>query len=168
MKLKITFSILIATVFTLNAQQTKLGTINTNYIIGKMPQMKTVLKRVDKYGKELDSILKIKATEYNEKATAYRKEVATLDEAAKKEKGKELLVLEQELGQFRQNGASLIKIRQEEYMRPIYKKISEVIAEVAKENGYTQILTSDGNEFGYLDPTFDITKLVLAKLGIKE
>lgn len=168
MKLKITFSILIATVFTINAQQTKLGTIDTNYIIGKMPQMKSALTRVDKYGKELDSLMNIKLKNYNDKLTNYRKEVATLSDEIKQEKSKEIRSLEQELGKFRKNGSSLLQLRRDEYMRPIYKKISEVIAEVAKENGYTQILTSDGNEFGYIDPKFDITKLVLDKLDIKE
>ena len=53
-------------------------------------------------------------------------------------------------------------------MRPLYKKLSEVIAEVSKANGYTQILTTNGNQFGYIDERYDITKLVLEKLGIKE
>jgi len=37
---------------------------------------------------------------------------------------------------------------------------------VAKENGYTQILTITGNEFAYIDSKFDITELVLKNLGI--
>ena len=36
-------------------------------------------------------------------------------------------------------------------MRPLYKRVSDVIILVAKEKGYTQVLTSSGNEFAYLD-----------------
>ena len=50
-----------------------------------------------------------------------------------------------------------------------YKKIiNEVIEGIAKEKGYTQILTLTGNNFAYIDVKHDITKLVLDKLGIKE
>ena len=53
-------------------------------------------------------------------------------------------------------------------MRPLYKKTTEIIEEIAKEKGYTQILTVTGNNFAYIDIKHDITKLVLDKLGIKE
>jgi outer membrane protein len=52
-------------------------------------------------------------------------------------------------------------------MRPLYSKLSIAIQEVAKENGYTQVLTISGNEFVYIDEKFDITSLVMDKLGIK-
>ena len=83
-------------------------------------------------------------------------------------KVQEINTLEQEIGNFRKNGPKLLQLQRDENMRPLYKKLSEVIAEVAKANGYTQILTTNRNEFAYLDERFDITKLVLEKLGIKE
>ena len=48
------------------------------------------------------------------------------------------------------------------------KKLNEDIKEVAKSEGYSQILTTNGNQFAYIDNNFDITKLVMKKLGIKE
>ncbi len=53
-------------------------------------------------------------------------------------------------------------------MRPIYKKLNSIITAIAKEDGYSQILTTDRNEFAYFDENFDITKKVLLKLGIQE
>ena len=41
-----------------------------------------------------------------------------------------------------------------------------MIAVVAKEQKYTQILTVDGNEFAYTDEKFDITTIVKTKLEI--
>jgi outer membrane protein len=72
------------------------------------------------------------------------------------------------MAKFRKNGSTMMQLQKDDNMRPLYKKLSEVIAEVAKANGYTRVLTTNGNQFGYIDENFDITKLVLAKLGIKE
>ncbi|MDP4600201.1 MAG: OmpH family outer membrane protein, partial [Polaribacter sp.] len=58
--------------------------------------------------------------------------------------------------------------KQNELMRPLYKKLNDAIELVAKENKFTQILTVQGNQFAYIDEKFDITKLVMNKLGLKE
>ena len=167
MKLKITFIIALFFIGFTNAQ-TKVGTVNSELIIGKMPQMKRVLQRVENYGKQLDSTFQIKATEYKEKVNSYKAEEKLMTDDDKKARIQELQKLEQEMGKFRQNGTAMMQLQREESMRPLYKKLREVIAEVAKANGYTQILTTTGNEFGYIDERFDITQLVLDKLGIKE
>jgi len=167
MKLKITFILALFFIGFTNAQ-TKVGTVDSELIISKMPQMKGVLQRVENYGKQLDSSFQIKATEYKSKIDSFKAEEKIMTDDDKKTRVQELRVLEQEMGKFRQNGTAMMQIQREQSLRPLYKKVSEVIAEVAKENGYTQILTTTGNEFGYLDERFDITKLVLDKLGIKE
>ncbi|RKF03827.1 periplasmic chaperone for outer membrane proteins Skp [Tenacibaculum lutimaris] len=167
MKLKITFILALFFIGFTNAQ-TKVGTVDSELIISKMPQMKGVLQRVENYGKQLDSSFQIKATEYKSKIDSFKAEEKIMTDDDKKTRVQEIQVLEQEMAKFRQNGTAMMQIQREQSLRPLYKKVSEVIAEVAKENGYTQILTTTGNEFGYLDERFDITKLVLDKLGIKE
>ncbi|CAM1340519.1 OmpH family outer membrane protein [uncultured Tenacibaculum sp.] len=167
MKLKITFILALFFIGFTNAQ-TKVGTVDSELIISKMPQMKGVLQRVENYGKQLDSSFQIKATEYKTKVDSFKAEEKIMTDDDKKTRFQEIQVLEQEMAKFRQNGTAMMQIQREQSLRPLYKKVSEVIAEVAKENGYTQILTTTGNEFGYLDERFDITKLVLDKLGIKE
>ncbi|TDQ25654.1 OmpH family outer membrane protein [Tenacibaculum caenipelagi] len=167
MKLKITF-ILALFFIGFTSAQTKVGTVNSELIIGKMPQMKGVLQRVENYGKQLDSSFQVKATEYKEKVNSFKAEEKLMTDDDKKARIQELRTLEQEMGKFRQNGTAMMQLQKEQNMRPLYKKLSEVIAEVAKANGYTQILTTTGNEFGYIDERFDITQLVLDKLGIKE
>ncbi len=167
MKLKITLLVAIL-LTTVSFAQTKLGTVNSDLIIGKMPQMKNVQRRVENYGKRLDSSFQIKAKDYQAKIEAYKAVEKTLSEADKKTKIQEITVIEQEMAKFRKNGTTMMQLQRDDNMRPLYKKLSEVIAEVAKANGYTQILTTNGNQFGYIDENFDITQLVLDKLGIKE
>ncbi|CAM1347839.1 OmpH family outer membrane protein [Tenacibaculum crassostreae] len=167
MKLKTTFIIALFFVGFANAQ-TKVGTVNSDLIIGKMPQMKGVLQRVENYGKTLDSTFQIKATEYKAKVDSFKAEDKIMTEDDRKNRIIELQKMEQEMAKFRQNGSAMIQLQREQSLRPLYKKMSEVIAEVAKENGYTQILTTNTNQFEYIDERFDITQLVLDKLGIKE
>jgi len=47
------------------------------------------------------------------------------------------------------------------------KKLNEAITEIAKQNGYSQIFTKAGNQFAYIDDAYDITELVMKKLGVK-
>ena len=166
MKLKIT---LLAFIFTISANaQTKLGTVNSDIIIGKMPQMKLILKRVENYAKKLDSTFQVKFKGYQEKINAYKKDEGSSTIDQNKKKYNQIVTLEQEMQKFRENGTKLMQLRRNEFMRPLYQKLNKVIETVAKENGYTQILTTNGNEFAYVDLKHDITNLVLKKLGIKE
>ncbi|MGG8497780.1 OmpH family outer membrane protein [Tenacibaculum sp. TC6] len=148
--------------------QTKTGTIDTDYIIGKMPEMKEVLVRISNYAKQLDSSFQIKAKEYNDKIEAFKKVEKTLVGDDRNTKIQEIAVIEQDMGKFRKNGSTLIQLRRDEYMKPLYKKLNDAVKEIATTNGYTQILTTGGNQFAYIDERFDITKQVLAKLGIQE
>lgn len=147
--------------------QTKVGTIESDLIISKMPQINAVQERVSKYAKQLDSTFQIKVTEYKSKVDSFKAEEKLMTPDDKKSRIAELKKTEQEMAKFRKNGTTMMQLRRDEFMRPLYKKLSETIAEVAKANGYTQILTTQGNEFGYIDERFDITKLVMDKLGIK-
>ena len=52
-------------------------------------------------------------------------------------------------------------------MTPLYKILSDAVTEIAKSEGFTQVLTTSGNEFAYLDATYDLTEKVINKLGIK-
>lgn len=168
MKFKTTLFIAIFFVSISNAQQSKVGTVDSEFIISKMPQMKGVLKRLENYSKQLDSTFQLKAKDYKAKIDALKKEEKTLSEENKKARVQEIVALEQDMGKFRQNGSTLMQLRRDEYMRPLYKKLTEVINEIAKANNYTQILTTTGNQFAFLDERFDITKKVMDKLGIKE
>lgn len=147
--------------------QTKVGTVNVNIIISKLPEIAQVQKGVEDYGKELEANLKTKLETYSKKVEETNKIFKDLSEEDKKKKQQEVLTLEQDIQKFRQNGAQLIQIKQDELMRPLYKKVADAVAVVAQENLYTQIFTLDGNELAYVDARFDITKLVAQKLGVK-
>ncbi|NVJ87865.1 MAG: OmpH family outer membrane protein [Flavobacteriaceae bacterium] len=167
--MKSILSILSIFIFTLGSfAQTKVGTINNEYIINLMPEAKVVIEKSQEYGAKLDSSFSIKMKDYQDKVAKYRKEEKEMGELMKKTTLKELSALEQDIKRYQDNGTKLMQLKQNELMRPLYKKLNDAIDAVVKENGYTQIFTRNGNQFAYIDEKFDITKLVIQKLGLKE
>lgn len=167
MKLKIT---ILATLFvsTMFYAQSKVGTINSEYILNLMPEAKIVVEKAQEYGKRLDSSFAIKMNEYKVKVEDFQAREKEMGELEKKTTYNEIAALEDDIRKYQDNGNKLMQIKQNELMRPLYTKLNEAIDAVAKANGYSQILTSSGNDFAYIDLKYDITKLVLTKLGIKE
>ena len=151
----------------LNAQS-KIGTVNINIIVSKLPEFTQVQKQVQEYNSKLESDLRSKIEIYQSKLKEYQDNVKTLETVMKKTKEDELIRLETDINKFRQNGATMSQLKQEELMRPLYQKISDAIGVVAKAQKYTQVLTTDGNEFAYADEKFDLTKSVMSQLGVKE
>lgn len=146
--------------------QTKTGTIDSDYIVSIMPETKIVINRAQKYVAKLDSSFSIKVKEYQDKVAIFRKDEKTLGELAKKTTVTELQALEADIKKYRENGTKLMQLKRDELMRPLYQKLNKAIESVSKANGYTHILKITGNQFAYVDPKFDITNLVIKKLGI--
>ena len=165
MKLKI---MLYSIVFlsTISFAQTKVGTVNSNYIVNLMPESAIAFKRTENYALKLDSTFSVKISEYRKKLDDFKKNENTLGILAKKTATEEITALETDVKNYQQNAQKLIQLKQEELMRPLYKKLSNAIQEVAKAEEFTQILTTSGNEIAYIDSKFDITELVIKKLGI--
>jgi len=146
--------------------QSKVGTVNVNEILSKLPELTTVETAVATYNSGLEKTLNEKITVYKTKLEAYKKNAETYSDVMKKTMGEELYGLENDIKKFQQNGSQLTQLKQDDLLRPLFKKISDMIAVVAKEQKYTQILTVDGNEFAYADEKFDITTIVKTKLGV--
>lgn len=166
MKTKITI-FFIAFVSSISLAQTKTGTIDNDYIINLMPEAKTVIKMAQAYGAKLDSSFSIKMKDYQDRVADFRKKEKEMGQLMKKTIIQELTALEQDIKQYQNNGQKLMQLKQNELMRPLYKKLNDAIQEVVKEKGYTHILDKNGNQFAYIDEKFDITQLVMDKLGVK-
>jgi outer membrane protein len=166
MKLKFTI-LFIAFFSSVSNAQSKVGTIDSDYIINIMPEAKMVIERSQEYGARLDSSFSIKMEDYKKRVKDFRAKEKEMGELMKKVMVDELTALEQDVKNFQENGNKLMQLKQNELMVPLYKKLNQAISEIAKEEGYSQIFTKEGNQFAYIDENFDITKLVMKKLGIK-
>ena len=145
--------------------QSKVGTIDIDFIITKMPEITNVQKQLDEYKAELDVDFKKNMDAYNALIKDYTENEVTFTIAVKKQKQDEIITAENDLGKYQENGTKLLSIRRDELLRPLYQKIGTALGKVAKENAYTQVLQID--EFlVYIDNDFDLTILVMKELGI--
>ncbi|MFQ3296582.1 MAG: outer membrane protein [Polaribacter sp.] len=165
MKLKITV-LCIAFISSLSIAQSKVGTIDSDYIINIMPEAATVVKMTQGYGAKLDSSFSIKVEDFQTRLEDYKLKEKEMGVLEKKTIQQELATSEQDIKLYQKNGNTLMGLKRDELMRPLYKKLNASISAVAKANGYTQILTIAGNQFAYIDDAFDITSLVIKELGI--
>ncbi|NQY06926.1 MAG: OmpH family outer membrane protein [Flavobacteriaceae bacterium] len=146
--------------------QTKVGTVDTDLIAASMPEFKTIQAEAQKYNDELEKQLQDKLAEYEKKAIEYQK--GEFNDVMKKVKEDELIRMQNDINQFKQNAVQMFQLKQQELLRPLFEKITQVIAEIAKAENYSQILNLGGVELAYSDPAHDLTQKVMTKLGIKQ
>lgn len=169
MKQKTILSIILFNLFVFTAfgqQNVKVGYADIEYILSKMPETAKAQADLDvimnKLTKTRDSIVK----DYNFKLEDYKKNEATLEAADKKEKEADLMRIQQGMQSFDTDIQTAINYKKNEFLKPIYGKIGELVSVVAKENGYTHILNSqiNGNSvLVYAEESTDISDLVIAK-----
>lgn len=148
-------------------QSSKVGTIDSDYVLSKMPEMALAQDSIKAYREKLESQLAEKTANYEKVFKAAQVQFDSLSDEGKQAKQQELATLENDVNSFRRNGAQLIEIQQGQIMRPLYQKIGEYVDKVAKQLGYTQILNiSNNNTIAYIDPDFDISQKVLLMMGI--
>ena len=167
MKLK-TFFLIAILISNISIAQSKVGTVNSDYVLSIMPEGKKVVELTKVYAERLDSLFSIKVIAYQKKLEEFKSINDTVNQDFKTKKFTELQILETEVNKSKQKGSQLMRLKENELMKPLYKKLGEAISEVSKENNYTQILTVQGNEFAYIDRNFDITDLVIAKININK
>ena len=149
-----------------SAQESKVGTIDIDYILSLMPELVGVQEQVKAYQTELSDGYSEKLAQYEKALKDYRDNESLLTLMQKKSKEDSLVVMQNELGQYQQNGNQLLALRQEDFMQPLYTKVGQSLERVAEAGGYTQVLLRDNNVV-YIDNRFDLTLAVLKELGIE-
>lgn len=145
--------------------QGKVGAVDIEYILSKMPELTTIQSELETYGKQLDVDLNKKVDEYKKLVEAYQKGEATYTDEQKREKQTEMKTLEEDIQKFQQNGAKMMEIKQMEALRPLYAKIGVALEKIAKEQNFTQVMQTT-QDLVYLDPNYDLTVPILLELGI--
>lgn len=148
----------------LNAQS-KVGTIDVEYILSQMPELKEAGNQAQAYSEDLNAQLQLKITKYQEQVKIYQDSEASLSEGDKKTKQQELITLEQDIQKFQQNSNSLVQVKQNELLRPLYSTINDALQTVAADGMFTQIFTINEN-LVFIEPRLDVTFLVMTKMGL--
>lgn len=147
-----------------NDQSVKIGYANVEEILSKMPDRANMQKELEMYGQKLQEQFASKETEYNNKLQAYQKSAATMDKVVREDKERELVTLEQSIQKFQYDAQMSLREKEQSLIQPVLVKIEAAIKDVAKENGYTYILSEqailEGPDNG------NINNLVFKKLGV--
>lgn len=144
----------------------KFGHINSNELLLAMPERAAVEENVKNYAQELESQLSIMSKEYQTKLDDYRSKEATMTEAIKQDKIKEITNLEERIGNFQQTAQKDLQEKEQTLLKPIIDRAKKAIEDVAKENNYTYILDSGLGVILYYKDSDDIMPMVKKKLGI--
>lgn len=146
--------------------QTKVGTIDAEYIVGQMPGMEEINLGLETYNNELQGDLQENITTYEGLIEEYQTNRDSLTQDQRAEKENEIVGLEDEIKGFRQRASVMMQMRQNELSKPLYDQVNQAMHEVIQEEGFTQILHANGNSLAFADEQYDITEKVMLKLGI--
>ncbi len=147
--------------------QTKVGTIDADYILSQMPEMQAVQEGMKAYDSELQEEIKGNIEKYETLIKDYQEKLEDLTEEEKQQKESEIIELENNIKGFRQKGSVMMQMKRNELTQPLYEKINTAMLQVIQEEGYTQILHAGGNAVAFAAEEHDITEKVISKLGIE-
>lgn len=158
------FAFLVAS--SVSSAQSKIGTIDADFILAQMPEMAEVNKGLEAYGKELQADLDSTLVNYDSLIKSFQEKVDSYSEEEKATKGNEIMALENDIKGYRQKASVMIQMRRNELTQPLYEKINTAMLSVVQEEGFTQILHAGSNALAFSAEGYDITLKVLNKLGI--
>jgi outer membrane protein len=134
-----------------------------------MPESKQVETELKSTQTMLKNQIDAKAKEFQSKLADYNANLNTMLDAVRQNTERELRQMQENLEKLQQDAQTTIQNKQTQLMDPVYKKVSKAIEDVAKENGYTFILTSQIGGLDvilYADDSSDVSDVVLKKLGV--
>lgn len=147
--------------------QTKVGTIDTDYILSQMPEMEEVNEGLQAYDQQLQQDFEGNVQQYDSLVKSYQANVESLADEDRQESESEIMELENQIKQFRQRAQVMMQMRRNELTDPLYEKIDAAMRAVIQEEGFTQILHAGGNSLAFSAEEYDITEKVMGKMGIE-
>ena len=152
-------------VFNASAQN-KLGYINTDELIGVMPEAEKADSELKEFQASLQQQGQDMAKELNDKDSLFVRDSMKLSPSMKDIKRNELIALYQRVQNWNQSAQDMYQAEAQKKIAPIKTKALDAIQTVAKENGYTYIF--DVNALLVSPPGDNIIGLVKKKLNIKD
>ncbi len=169
--MKKVFSILIILCVTIISQaQTKVAHINSTELMQSMPEADTISMKLEKIRQTWETLL---AEKQKETQAKYQSLMEIIDDesiptSVKEVKTQEIDNLQKQLQEMQKTGSEAMQKEQESLLTPLYARVKETIAAVAKANGYAYVMdSSEGGGMIYSDSSYDLMQLVKAKLGLK-
>ena len=151
---------------TASAQNLKFGHINSQELIGLMPERDSALIKLQNYTNELEETIAEMQQEYQTKYNTYQQRQATWTAAVLEAKQRELIEIQQRLEQFSQGAQQEYQQMQQILLSPVFQKANEAIAKVARDNGFAFIFDLSAGGLIFYDEQISVNVLPLAKTAL--
>ena len=166
MKKLIVAGVMALGIFNASAQNTKIGYISLDELIGVMPEAEKADGELKEYQASLAQQGQDMMKELGDKDSLFVKDSAKLSPSMREIKRNELIALYQKVQGWNQQAQDMYQQKAQEKIAPLREKALATIKEVAKENGYAYILDATTVIVG--PPGEDLIGLVKKKMGIKD
>jgi outer membrane protein len=151
---------------TVSHAQSKIGYISLADIITAMPEYKKADTALADYQSALAQNFDDMKREFNEQDSLLSsKDTIKYTRAQMDIKRKNLTELYLKVNGYQQQSQQLLQQKQQDLIAPIQRKAVETVQTVAKENGYTYVLSKEA--LFVSPPGDDLLPLVKKKLGLK-
>ena len=149
----------------------KLGYVDTQFILGKMPEYQTVQSEIDALSQKWQKELEEMHAEIEKMYDNYRAEEVLLTDDVKKLRQEDIFEAERKAKEYKKlkfgYDGELFKA-QDEKLKPIQDKVFDAVEAVAKERKLDMIFDKSANAgLLFTNAAFDRTDDVLVKLGVK-
>ena len=146
----------------------KFAHINGQELLMVMPDRVEAEAKLNAYGQDLSEQIEELHVEYNNKVNSYMQRRATLSDAIREARERELAELQQRIQEFEATAQQDYQRMQGEIMRPLMEKADKAIQEVAKREGFIYVFDlSAGSVVYFSNESVDILPLVKKELGIQ-
>lgn len=148
---------------------TKIGYADVDYIFNQMPESKQIDSELKSLQTQLKNQIDTKYQDFQKKLADYQANLNTMIDAVRANTERELQQMQQNIEKLQQDAQTTVQTKQTQLMDPVFKKVGKAIEDVAKENGFTFILSQQIGGLDvilYGDEKMDVSDLVLKKLGV--
>ena len=144
----------------------KFGHVNSNELLGQMPESRDVQKQVEEYVKQLEGQLSTMSEEYQSKVAEYQSNQALWSEPVKESKAEEISSLEKRIQRFQQTAQQSMNQKEEELFEPLLEKVETAIKKVSDEKGYDYVFDTSSGVLLHYPEGDNIMPEVRKELGI--
>ncbi|MDR1055447.1 MAG: OmpH family outer membrane protein [Prevotellaceae bacterium] len=152
----------------LSGQSYKFGYINSSELMQAMPDIDSVQKKMEAYGKDLELVIEEMQVEVNKKVDAYQKGEAGWTDAVKTAKQTEINDMQRRVQEKMESSQNEYNEESQKLMMPILTKARNAITKVGKDNGFTYIFDTSAGALPYMNEAqaINVLDLVKKELGI--
>lgn len=155
-------------------QEIKIGYVNPQAVLAKMPEMRAIQQRLQNFAERKQQELSEQEQAFQASVAEYQQKAGVISEEANQREQERLGQMQQQLTVAQQEAEQELQQRRQELLNPMFSQIDAAINSVAEEMELTYVLnttTSSGDQIIlYASPEFqekyDITDEVMQELGV--